>query len=221
MVVCLTNDNQHKYNNEAILEPATPKLNIFFEHERDAYTRLSSLSESLSESPSESPIAPIPKYYGYMRFTKPPQVNAPGSIPRKLFKSTTYRPAVYTDFLTDRGHNDSWMDYFLNKSGNVILQGLVLEEIAGRHICDSDASNPNIARSGREGLKAIHKRGVLHGDVKNQLNALSSVAENRVTWIDFSMCKVGADISASRFTRKACQEIRDWDSCFKAGIGRS
>lgn len=161
-----------------------------------------------------------------MRFTKPLQVNAPGSIPRKLFKSTTYRPAVYTDFLTGGGHNesqqnDSWLDYFLNKSGNFILQGLVLDEIVARHICDNDASNPNIARSGREGLKAIHARGILHGDVKNQLNVLFSDAQNHVTWIDFSMRKVSADFSASGFTRKACQEIRDWDSCFKAGIGRS
>jgi hypothetical protein len=159
-----------------------------------------------------------------MRFTKPPQVNGPGSIPRKLFKSTTYRPAVYTDFLMDRGHNgsiqhDTWRDYFLNKSGDCILRGLVFDEIVGaRYICNNDASNPDIARSGREGLEALHKRGVLHGDVKNQLNAMFSVLENRVIWMDFSMGEIKTNISNTRFTRKACQEICDWNRCFKASI---
>lgn len=160
-----------------------------------------------------------------MRFTKPPQVNGPGSLPRKLFKSTTYRPAVYTDFLMDRGgHNesiqdDTWMDYFLNKSGNCILQGLVLDEIvAARHICDNDASNPDIARSGREGLEALHERGVLHGDVKNLLNAMFSTSETRVIWMDFSKSEIKTKIGTTRFTRKASQEIRDWNRRFKADI---
>ncbi|KAH9204420.1 hypothetical protein DL95DRAFT_471502 [Leptodontidium sp. 2 PMI_412] len=208
----------HKYKNEAISQPGIPKPNIFFESEHDAYTRLS--------PPSESPLAPIPKYHGYMRFTKPPQVNGPGSIPRKLFKSTLYRPAVYTDFLMDRGHNESiqndpWRDYFLNKSGNYILQGVVLDEIvAARHICDDDASNFYIARSGREGLEALHERGVLHGDVKNRLNAMVSVSDNNVIWMDFSMGEINANISDTSFARKASREIRHWNRCFKASIAR-
>ncbi|KFY95266.1 hypothetical protein V500_02863 [Pseudogymnoascus sp. VKM F-4518 (FW-2643)] len=208
----------HKYKNEAISAPGTPKPNVFFESERDAYTRLSSMSDS--------PLAPIPKYHGYMRFKEPPQVNGPGSIPRKLFKSTTYRPAVYTDFLTHRGHNksiqnDPWRDYFLNKSGNCILQGLVLDEIVKtRHICDSDISNPDIARSGREGLEAFHERGVLHGDVKNRLNAMVSASENRVIWVDFSMGETNANISDTSFERKASREIRHWNRYFKSSIAR-
>ncbi|KAH9214676.1 hypothetical protein DL95DRAFT_251159, partial [Leptodontidium sp. 2 PMI_412] len=47
-----------------ISQPGIPKPNIFFESEHDAYTRLS--------SPSESPLASVPNYFGYMRFTKPP-----------------------------------------------------------------------------------------------------------------------------------------------------
>ncbi|KFY56416.1 hypothetical protein V496_06707 [Pseudogymnoascus sp. VKM F-4515 (FW-2607)] len=203
----------HKYKNEAILAPGTPKLNVFFESERDAYTRLSSMSGS--------PLAPIPKCHGYMRFKEPPQVNVPGSIPRKLFKSTPYRPAVYTDFLTRRGHNksiqnDPWKDYFLNKSRNCILQGLVLDEIVKtRHICDSDVSNLDIARSGREGLEAFHKRGVLHGDVKNRLNAMVSASENRVIWLDFSMGETNANNSDTSFARKASLEIRHWNRYFQ------
>jgi hypothetical protein len=161
-----------------------------------------------------------------MRFTKPPQVNGPGSIPRKLFNSTTYRPAVYTDFLMDGGHNesiqnDTWRHYFLNKSGNCILQGLVLDEIVARHICDNDASNPDIARSGRSGLEVLHDRGVLHGDVKNRLNAMFSALENRVIWMDFSKGEIETKIGTTRFTRKASQEIRDWNRHFGAGTGRS
>ena len=161
-----------------------------------------------------------------MRFTKPPQVNGPGSMPRKLFESTTYRPAVYTDFLTHREHNksvhnDPWRDYFLNKSGNCILQGLVLDEIVKtRHICDNDVSNPDIARSGREGLEAFHERGVLHGDVKNRSNAMVSASENRVIWMDFSMGETNAKISDTSFARKASREIRHWNRYFKSSIAR-
>jgi len=126
----------------------------------------------------------------------------------------------------DRGHNesiqsDTWRHYFFNKSGNCILQGLVLDEIVARHICDNDASNPDIARSGREGLEALHDRGVLHGDVKNRLNAMFSALENPVIWMDFSMGEIETKIGTTRFTRKASQEIRDWNRCFKAGTGRS
>lgn len=72
----------------------------------------------------------------------------------------------------------------MNKSGNCILQGLVLGEIVKtRHICDNDVSNPDIARSGRKGLEAFRDRGVLHGDVKNRSNAMVSASENRVIWM--------------------------------------
>ncbi|KAG4431976.1 hypothetical protein IFR05_012549 [Cadophora sp. M221] len=182
-VVTSTNTGMRPYRN-----PGIPKPNIFFESEHDAYTRLS--------YPNGSTPASTPNYFGYMRFTKPPQVNGPGSLPRKLFKSTTYRPAVYTDFLMDGGghnesmQNDTWKDYFLNKPGNYILRGLVLDEIvAARHICDNDASNPDIARSGREGLEALHERGVLHGDVRNLLNAMFATLEYRVIWMDFTRVK--------------------------------
>ncbi len=49
-----------------------------------------------------------------------------------------------------------------------------------RHICDNNVLNSDIARSGREGLKALYDRGVLHGDVKNRLNAMFLALENRV-----------------------------------------
>jgi len=126
----------------------------------------------------------------------------------------------------DRRHdesiqNDGWRDYFLNKSGNCILRGLVLDEIvAARHIRDDDASNPDIARSGREGLEAFHERGVLHGDVKNRLNAMVSVSENRVIWIDFSMGEINTNISDTSFARKASREIRLWNRYFKASVAR-
>ncbi|TAQ90798.1 hypothetical protein B7494_g867 [Chlorociboria aeruginascens] len=184
--------------NEAISQPGTPKLNIFYESERDAYTRLS--------PPSGSPLAPIPKYHGYIKFTKPPRANGPGSIPWKLFKSALFRPA---------------RDHFLNKSGDYLLQGLVLDEIvAARHICGGDASNLSIARSGREGLEALHQRGVLHGDVKNPLDAMVSVSDNNVIWMDFSMGEINANISDTSFARKASQEIRLWNRYFKASIAK-
>jgi hypothetical protein len=159
-----------------------------------------------------------------MKFTKPPQVNGPGSIPRKLFKSTIYRPAVYTDFLMDRGYNESiqndpWRDYFLNESGNYILQGLVLDEIvAARPILDGDASNLDIAQSGREGLEAIHKQGVLHGDVKNILNAMVlPVPKARIIWVDFSMAHIGG----TSFAKDASREIRLWNRYFRSLKQRS
>ena len=169
---------------------------------------------------------PMLKCHGYMRFRKPPQVNVPGSIPRKLFKSALYRPAVYTDFLTHRGddksiHNDPWRDYFLNKSRDYILQGLVLNEIVEtQHIYGSDVSNPDIARSSREGLEAFHERGVLHGDMKNPLNAMVSASENRVIWVDFSIGETNANYSDTSFARKASREIRLWNRYFKSSIAR-
>ncbi|APA09043.1 predicted protein [Sclerotinia sclerotiorum 1980 UF-70] len=54
----------HKYENSDISLSGIPKLNIFFERERSAYNRLSRASEL--------PPASIPKYYGYINFTKPP-----------------------------------------------------------------------------------------------------------------------------------------------------
>lgn len=156
--------------------------------------------------------------YGYINFSQPPQVNRPGSKPRKLLKWTTYRPALYTVFLVDPEDNESvqnklWKDYFLNASGNCILQGLVLEDIvAARPLCDNDASNFDILQSGREGLKAIHEQGVLHGDVKNTLNAMvSSVPETRIRWIDFSMARIGG----ASFAKDASREIRLWNRYFR------
>lgn len=97
----------------------------------------------------------------------------------------------------------------MSKSGNCILQGLVFDEIVGAwHIYDNDPSNLDNARSGREGLKVLHKRGVLQCDVKNQLNAMFFVLENRVIWMDFGMGEIDTNIGNTRFTRKACQEIR-------------
>ncbi|KAJ8059164.1 hypothetical protein OCU04_012138 [Sclerotinia nivalis] len=207
----------HKYDNSAISLSGTPKPNIFFERERNAYNKLS--------QPSELPPASIPKYYGYINFTKPPQVNRAGKIPRKLFRSTIYRPAVYTDFLVDQVHDESiqkdpWRSYFMNKSGNCILQGVILDEIvAARHIYDNDTSNLNVARSGREGLKALHQRGILHGDVKNRLNTMITLSGDHVIWIDFSMSEEGdANIKGTSFRRKARREMREWDRYFEASI---
>jgi tRNA A-37 threonylcarbamoyl transferase component Bud32 len=124
----------------------------------------------------------------------------------------------------DREHNESvqngpWRDYFLNRSGDCILQGLVLDEIVKtRHICDSDVSNPDIARSGREGLETSHERGVLHGDVKNRLNAKVSASGNRVIWMDFSMGETNANISDTSFAMKASREIRHWNRYFKSAL---
>jgi tRNA A-37 threonylcarbamoyl transferase component Bud32 len=75
--------------------------------------------------------------------------------------------------------------------------------VAARHICDDAASNPYIAQSGREGLESLHERGVLHGDVKNRLNAMVSVSDNNVIWLDFSMGEINANISDNSFARKA------------------
>jgi hypothetical protein len=162
------------------------------------YTCLSSLGES--------PHSQILKCHGYVKFQKPLQVNRPGSKPLKLLKSTTYRPALYSMFLVDREDDDPeqnklWKEYFLNMSGDYILQGLVLRElVADRPLCDLDASNPHILQSGREGLEAIHRKGVLHGDVKNTFNArVSSTPETRIIWIDFSM----AQDSRTSFLKKA------------------
>ncbi|CAD6445867.1 082cbfee-7600-40f9-9312-cd2f0157f420 [Sclerotinia trifoliorum] len=206
----------HKYENSDISLSGTPKLNIFFERERNAYNRLSQTSEL--------PPASTPKYYGYINFTKPPQVNRTVRIPRKLFRSTVYRPAVYTDFLVDEVPDemvlkDPWRSYFMNESGNCILQGVILDEIvAARHIdiYGSDSSNFNIARSGREGLKALHLRGILHGDVKNRLNAMIKRSGDRVIWIDFSMGEeCDANAKDKGFRRKARREMREWDRFFE------
>ena len=162
--------------------------------------------------------------YGYIDFSQPPRVNRPGSKLRKLLKSTTYRPALYTVFLVDPEDNESvqnklWRDYFLNASGNCILQGLVLEDIvAARPLCDNDVSNLDILRSGREGLKAIHEQGVLHGDVKNTLNAMVLlVPETRIRWIDFSMARIGG----ASFAKDASREIRLWNRYFRGLKQRS
>jgi tRNA A-37 threonylcarbamoyl transferase component Bud32 len=110
--------------------------------------------------------------------------------------------------------NGPWRDYFLNESGNYILQGLVLDEImAAGPILGKDVSNLDIAQSGREGLEAIHKQGVLHGDVKNILNAmLLRVPKARIIWIDFSMAHIGG----ASFVKDASQEILLWDSYFRS-----
>ena len=94
----------------------------------------------------------------------------------------------------------------MNASRNGVLQGLVLEDIvAARPLCDNDVSNLDILRSGREGLEAIHRQGVLHGDVKNTLNAMvSSVPETSIHWIDFSMARIGG----AGFAKDASREIR-------------
>jgi tRNA A-37 threonylcarbamoyl transferase component Bud32 len=112
-----------------------------------------------------------------------------------------------------------WRDYFLNASGNCILQGLVLEDIvAAQPLCDNDASNFNILQSSREGLKAIHEQGVLHGDVKNTLNAMVlSVPETRICWIDFSMARIGG----ASFAKDASREIRLWNRYFRGLKQRS
>lgn len=137
---------------------------------------------------------------------------------------------MYTDFLMDEGdgeHNESiqqnprtkyWKEYFLNASGGCILQGLVLDEISGRHVSDIDTSNTDIARSGREGLEALHQRGVLHGDVKNQGNCMFLSLEKRVIWMDFSKGELETNIGKPKFKSKASKEIRDWKLLFKAGI---
>jgi hypothetical protein len=184
--------------------PAHP--NRTFSSRPNEYTHLSSLGES--------PLAPVSMYHGYMKFRKPPQVNRPGSKPRKLLTSTTYRPALFTTFLMDREDDNSernklGKDYFSNTSGDYILQGLVLEElVAARPLCDLDASNPRILQSGREGLKALHEKGVLHGDVKNTFNAMvSSTPDTHVIWIDFSMAQIGG----TRFVKNATREIRLWN----------
>ena len=109
----------------------------------------------------------------------------------------------------------------MNKSRDYILQGLVLNEIVEtQHIYGSDVSNPDIARSSREGLEAFHERGVLHGDMKNPLNAMVSASENRVIWVDFSIGETNANYSDTSFARKASREIRLWNRYFKSSIAR-
>jgi serine/threonine protein kinase len=129
-----------------------------------------------------------------------------------------YRPALYTLFLTDPEENESvqdnsWRDYFLNVSEDYILQGLVLEDIVvARPLCNGDVLNVDILRSGREGLEAIHKQGVIHGDVKNALNALVlSDPETHIRWIDFSMARIGG----ASFTKDASQETCLWNRYFQ------
>lgn len=131
-----------------------------------------------------------------------------------------YRPAVYTDFLVDEVpdemvRKDPWRSYFMNESGNCILQGVILDEIVAARNIDmygNDTSNLNIARSGWEGLKVLHLRGVLHGDLKNPLNALIKRSGDRVIWIDFSMSEgCDANIKDKDFRKKARREMRQWD----------
>ena len=110
--------------------------------------------------------------------------------------------------------NGPWRDYFLNETGNYILQGLVLDEVmAAGPILGKDVSNLDIAQSGREGLEAIHKQGVLHGDVKNILNAmLLRVPKARIIWIDFSIMY----ISGTSFAKDTSREIRLWNHYFRS-----
>jgi tRNA A-37 threonylcarbamoyl transferase component Bud32 len=105
-----------------------------------------------------------------------------------------------------------WRDYFLNVPGDCSIRGLVLEDIEARPLCDNDVSSLDVLRSGREGLEAIHKQGVLHGDVKNTLNAMvSSAPEIRIRWIDFSMARIGG----ASFAKDASREIRLWNRYFR------
>ncbi|PQE30027.1 hypothetical protein CJF32_00009484 [Rutstroemia sp. NJR-2017a WRK4] len=162
----------HKYDNKTITQSGSQKSNIFFQCIHAAF-------------PTEMrPIGTIPRYYGYINFTKPPFALKPGK--RQLFKSSVYRPAVYIDFLMDRVDDkdieqDPWRKYFMNESGGCILQRVVLGEIFGpRSLIPADGENMAILESGHDGLEALHRRGVLHGDVKNLNNAMVT-KDNRIT----------------------------------------
>jgi serine/threonine protein kinase len=68
----------------------------------------------------------------------------------------------------------------MNESDGCILQGVVLDEIVGAlSLNHTDGENMAILESGRDGLRALHRRGVLHGDVKNLDNAMVT-KDNRI-----------------------------------------
>ncbi|RFU27385.1 hypothetical protein B7463_g8950, partial [Scytalidium lignicola] len=194
----------HKYTSGAISEAGIPKTNISFDTEYGAYCKLLPLRDS--------PLPLISKCLGYVRFSTPPQVNRPGSIARPLLRSTTYRPAVYTDFLMDWDGIDPqqdllWRQYFTNASQGCILRGLVFEEVPeARHLNDKDRSNLIMAKSGLNGLKAFHKLGVLHGRVGKTYSALVSSSESGIIWTNFGAARIGG----ASFATNAAKEIDRW-----------
>jgi hypothetical protein len=58
-------------------------------------------------------------------------------------------------------------------------------------------------------LKLSTSKAFYTADIKNRLNAIVSVSENCVIWIDFSISEINVNIRDTRFTRKASQEIRN------------
>jgi serine/threonine protein kinase len=106
---------------------------------------------------------------------------------------------------------DPWRKYLHDESGGCILQGVVLDEIVGaRSLNSTDGENTAILESGREGLKALHRRGILNGDVKHLENAMVT-NDSQIVWMDFSMSEVKGNLSRTRFARKAKDEITLWN----------
>jgi hypothetical protein len=169
-----------------------------------------------------------------MNLTKPPQRQC--KQPRHLFRSTTYRPAVYLDFINQQTKDKTeekkssdevekdrrWREYFRNEFHECILRGLVLEEVVGRSLRSTDASYRLLAQLGQEALQRIHTAGVLQGDVENALdNVLVTMVPNkakveRIVWIDLSKAEESSSgIDKREFAKKASVETELWNRMFE------
>ena len=181
--------------------------------------------------------AVVPKCFGYLDLTRPPQVVAEGRRPRHPFRSTRYRPAVFLDFLTltpeeeeqgsQLGESNEvirqWQHYFKTAS-KVILRGLVFQEIDTRILEEADlvkGKETSLFSSGWDGLARIHKAGVLHGDVKNIENALVTPIDERIVWVDFSMARTCSQMQRHKFERLAAAELVRWAAHFCLAPGPS
>ncbi|PVH81981.1 hypothetical protein DL98DRAFT_514349 [Cadophora sp. DSE1049] len=164
--------------------------------------------------------SPIARCHGYIDLTQLPR--AESQRHRPFFRSTKYLSAVYMDFLTsndeDEGVSESsdWRRYFRDQPLNsCLLRALVLELVAPRPILYHDFKSAKIFTSGIDGLKSLHRLGILHGDVDNPDSTVMIRPEERIIWLNLSSAHIRRSMKKNRyFEQAAAKEIKAWKALF-------